>query len=124
MVLRVLLADESTALAKVFQHLKAYPLDVTHVVNGDEVLEAVTKTQPHIVFLNVLLSNKSGYDICADIKSNPSLNAIPVILLWTEFTPLDNTEVRTSQASGQLEKPFGMADVKKSLKNLFLKAEI
>ena len=78
MALRVLLADESTTIKKVVQlTLQDFDVDVRSVSVGLDVL-SVTKTfKPDLIFADVLLAKRSGYEVCHDLKSDPETQKIP-----------------------------------------------
>ncbi len=107
MALRVLLADESHTIKKVFQlALQDYAVEVRPVNIGLDVLPVAKIFKPDIVFADVLLQKKSGYDVCAEIKNDSELKDTPVILMWSGFMDLDDDKVQASRANSKLEKPF------------------
>jgi CheY-like chemotaxis protein len=107
MALRVLLADESTTIKKVVQlTLQDFDVDVRSVSVGLDVL-SVTKTfKPDLIFADVLLAKRSGYEVCHDLKSDPETQKIPVVLMWSGFMEIDEQKARLSGADRRLEKPF------------------
>ncbi len=115
MALRVLLADESSTIKKVMLlALQDYGVDVKSVPVGLDVL-AVTKTyMPDIVFADVLLSKRSGYDVSRDLKTDPQTQRIPVVLMWSGFMELDEVRAQSAMADDRLEKPFD-ADILRGL---------
>lgn len=107
MALRVLLADESSTIKKVMQlALQDFGIEVKTVSIGLDVLSVTKNFKPDIVFIDVLLSKKSGYDVCRELKSDAETKAIPVILMWSGFMELDEAKTRESMADRRLEKPF------------------
>ena len=115
MALRVLLADESSTIKKVMLlALQDYGVDVKSVPVGLDVLAVAKTYKPDIVFADVLLSKRSGYDVGRDLKTDPETQRIPVILMWSGFMELDEVRARSSQADDRLEKPFD-ADILRGL---------
>lgn len=118
MALRVLLADESVSIKKVMQlALQDYGVEVKSVGNGADVGPVAQSFGPDIAFVDVLLSKKSGYDVCSELKKNTQLNNLPVVLMWSGFLEIDPEKARQAQADAQLEKPFDA----ESLRNLIRK---
>src|SRR6185437_16945127 len=102
MALRVLLADESSTIKKVFQlALQDFAVDVRPVNIGVDVLSVTKSFQPDIIFADVLLQKKNGYDVCSEIKAEDSLGYIPVVLMWSGFMELDEDKFQASQANGR-----------------------
>src|ERR1044072_4389696 len=119
MALRVLLADESSTIKKVFQlALQDFAVDVRPVNVVLDVVPVAQNFKPDIIFADVLLQKKSGYDVAAEIKGNPALNEIPVLLMWSGFVDLDEDKFQASHANAQLEKPFDVAALRKLVTDL------
>ncbi len=114
MALRVLLADESVTIKKVIQlALQDFAVEVKAVPVGLDVLEVSKSFQPDLVFADILLQKRSGYEVCSDLKKDPQTAAIPVVLMWSSFMELDQRQVDSSGADGRLEKPFEVEALRK-----------
>lgn len=115
MALRVLLADESSTIKKVIQlALQDYGVDVKSVPVGLDVLTVAKSFKPDIIFADVLLSKKSGYEVSQELKSDSATKNTPIILMWSGFMELDEEKATKSMANDRLEKPFD-ADVLRNL---------
>lgn len=107
MALRVLLADESSTIKKVVQlALQDFAVDVKAVPIGLDVLPVAKTYKPDIIFADVLITKKNGYEVCAEIKSDPETKDIPVVLMWSGFMEIDESKLQASSANDRLEKPF------------------
>ncbi|MCE3010327.1 MAG: response regulator [Proteobacteria bacterium] len=107
MALRVLLADESSTIKKVMQlALQDFGVEVKAVPIGLDVLQVAKSFQPDIVFADVLLAKKNGYEVCADLKNDSVLKKIPVVLMWSGFMDIDEAKAKSCGANRRLEKPF------------------
>lgn len=119
MALRVLLADESSTIKKVFQlALQDFAVDVRPVNVGTDVLTVAQNFKPDIIFADVLLQKRSGYEVTAELKQSPDLHGIPVVLMWSGFMELDEDKFQASHANAQLEKPFDVAALRKLVTEL------
>lgn len=49
--------------------------------DGDEALDLVARERPDIIFLDINMPNKNGYEVCREIKNNPETREIVVIML-------------------------------------------
>ena len=118
MALRVLLADESSTIKKVMQlALQDFAVEVKSVPSGTDVLPVTKSFKPDIVFADVLLGKKNGYDVSIELKGNADTRHIPIILMWSGFMELDKEKTRQSMANATLEKPFDA----ENLRNIILK---
>ncbi|MBX3022164.1 MAG: response regulator [Bdellovibrionales bacterium] len=119
MALRVLLADESSTIKKVFQlALQDFAVDVRPVNIGLDVVPVAQKFKPDIIFADVMLQKRSGYEVAAEIKQHAELNGIPVVLMWSGFVELDEDKFQASHANAQLEKPFDVTALRKLVTDL------
>lgn len=107
MALRVLLADESTTIKRVMQlALQDFAVEVKAVPVGIDVLPVTKAFRPDIIFADVLLPKKSGYEVGKDLKKDPETKNIPLVLMWSGFMELDEAKAKESMAERRLEKPF------------------
>jgi CheY-like chemotaxis protein len=119
MALRVLLADESSTIKKVFQlALQDYAVEVRPVNIGVDVAMVAKGFKPDIIFADVMLQKKNGYDVCAELKQDAALRGIPFVLMWSGFVDLDEDKFQASHANAQLEKPFDVAALRKLVSDL------
>lgn len=119
MALRVLLADESSTIKKVMQlALQDFDVEVKAVAIGVDVLPVAKAFEPHIIFADVLLAKKSGYEVCAEIKADPQLNKTPCVLMWSGFMELDQAKAKASKADQKIEKPFDPETLRGIVKSL------
>ena len=107
MALRVLLADESVTIKKVFQlALQDYGVEVLAVNAGVDVIPVAEKFKPDIVFADVLLQKRTGYEVAKDLSDSDAFREIPTVLIWSGFMELDEAKFKESSAKAHLEKPF------------------
>lgn len=124
MALRVLLADESATIKKVFQlALQDYAVEVKTVNVGLDVVPVAKSYKPDIIFADVLLQKRSGYEVSADLKKDAGLSATPVVLMWSGFMDLDQDKYQASLANASLEKPFDVGTLRKLIQELVPKTK-
>ncbi len=80
--------------------------EVNITFQGDQVIPMVKSHKPDLVLLDVMLPEKSGLEICKDLKSDPDTKNIPIIFLTARALPIDIKEALTLGAAGYLAKPF------------------
>src|SRR4051794_30322697 len=108
MAKRILIADDSVTIQKAFAMTFAGADDVT--VSGarsaDEGLALAQRTHPDLVIADGVMPGRSGYDLCASIKADPALRAVPVFILASSQQPYDDARGQKAGADGQLTKPW------------------
>lgn len=104
---RILIADDSVTIQKAFAMTFAGE-DVTLLAarSADEGLTMARQARPELVIADAVMPGRSGYDLCASIKSDPSLRGVPVYILASSQNPYDDGRGRQSGADGHLIKPF------------------
>ena len=119
MALRVLLADESSTIRKAVQMVLAdYGVDVKAVPSGLDVLSVAKSFEPDIVLVDVLLSQKNGYEVTLELKSDEATKQIPVVIMWSSFMQLDLTQFLACKANDSLEKPFDADSIRAKFEHL------
>src|SRR6185312_16723078 len=78
-------------------------LQVIATGSGEEGIELARKVQPLVITLDVLLPDRDGWSVLHELKTDPELSTIPVIML----TIIDNEAMAISMgASNYLVKPL------------------
>lgn len=107
MAKRVLIADDSVTIQRAFAMTFAAE-DVTAVAarSMDEALVMARQSRPDLVIADAVMPGRSGYELAAAIKIEPSLRGVPVYILASSHNPYDEVRGRQSGADGHLLKPF------------------
>ena len=103
----ILLADDSITIQKVVElTFSEADYRVICVSTGGQALKKVAEARPDIVLLDVIMPEKNGYEVCEQLKRNPSTRGIPVLLLTGTFEPFDKKRADAAGANGHVTKPF------------------
>ena len=74
--------------------------------NGEEGLEVAQIERPDLIFLDVMMPKKNGYEACKELKNHPDLKDVYVIILTARGVELDEQERQQVQADEYMAKPF------------------
>src|SRR5216684_1341415 len=104
---RVLVADDSVTIQKAFA-MTFGAEDVTLVAarSADEGLSMARQNRPDLIIADASMPGRSGYDLCAAVKSDGGLRATPVYILASSQQPFDESKGRQVGADGHFIKPF------------------
>jgi two-component system cell cycle response regulator len=106
MTARILVVDDIMANVRLLEaKLSAEYFDVVTAMNGLDALEAVQKTKPDIVLLDVMMPGIDGVEVCKRIKSNPDTQHIPVVIVTALDQPEDRVRGLEAGADDFLTKP-------------------
>lgn len=107
MGIKLLLADDSITIQKVVGIIFAgedYHLAI--VDNGDAALVKAREIRPDVLLVDAVMPGLTGYEVCEEIRRDPSLKGIPILLLTGAFEPVDEEKGRRCGADDFITKPF------------------
>ncbi len=79
--------------------------------DGDEALVVVANQHPELVFLDVMMPRKNGFEVCRAIRADPSTSGMTVILLTAKGQADDREQGFAAGADQYLTKPFDPDDL-------------
>ncbi len=120
MALQILVADDephiSRALSFALQR-EGFSVDVAG--NGEETVRKIREERPRMVFLDIVMPKKTGLEICREIKADPGLKDICVIILTAKGQELDRRDCIAAGADGYMTKPFSPREVVERVRTYF-----
>ncbi|HEX3033659.1 MAG TPA: response regulator [Thermodesulfobacteriota bacterium] len=96
---------------------------VVAVSNGADAILKARETKPDISLIDVSLSNQNGYRVSREIKSNPLLKNVYIILLRSAFVAFDEKKVFGVLADDIITKPFEPGELTKKVLGHFERKE-
>src|SRR5947199_6139643 len=79
---KILIADDNHQNCEL---LDAYLADegyhIEMVYDGQQTLDAVARSQPDLILLDIMMPKVSGYEVCQRLKANPETRTVPVIMV-------------------------------------------
>lgn len=86
--------------------------------NGEEALQVIKETMPNIVFLDIMMPKKDGYEVCRTIKKELKLDNIYIILLSAKGQETDKKIGIEAGADMYITKPYKPEELKKIAKEI------
>ncbi|HAH08027.1 MAG TPA: diguanylate cyclase response regulator [Elusimicrobia bacterium] len=110
---RLLIADdEPDLLALIKDTLEKEGYEVRTASNGAEALEAVRRDPPDIVVADLYMPLLDGFALCREIKADPGLQHLPVIILSGAGSKVDNrVQGLDGGADDFITKPFNVSEL-------------
>lgn len=98
--------DEPDISALVAFHLARESYRVRTVADGGEALRAIESEIPDLVVLDLMLPGTPGLEVLREIRRNPQMQGIPVVLLTARREEQDRLEGLRLGADDYVPKPF------------------
>jgi CheY-like chemotaxis protein len=116
---RILLADDSPHAQRMGERiLREEGFEVVTVTDGQTALVRLADVDPDVVFADISLPGRSGYDLCREIKSNPRHRHVRVVLTAGMLEHFDDAQAIGSRADAVLKKPFEASAVLSTIRPL------
>ena len=105
--LRVLVVDDSATIRRSAETMLANEgCEVFTAENGFEALSKITRHQPNLIFVDIMMPRLDGYQTCAIIKNNSDFRDTPVVMLTSKDGLFDMARGRVVGSDQYLTKPF------------------
>jgi sigma-B regulation protein RsbU (phosphoserine phosphatase) len=103
----VLVVDDAPSNLRVVNEILHDQYKVRIATNGTKALELASSIPgPDLILLDVMMPGMDGYEVCAQLKSDPVTKDIPVIFLTGQTQSADETRGFETGAVDYIHKPF------------------
>lgn len=108
--IKVLYAEDEIFLGKIVKEtLESRGFEVVMVTNGALVPETFATAQPDICVLDVMLPNRNGFELAADIRAVN--DDVPIIFLTAKTQTEDLVRGFRTGGNDYIRKPFSMEEL-------------
>lgn len=119
LVKKILVVDDEPNIVRSLAYiLKKEGYDVSTAKDGEQAMDMVRDSKPHLMILDVMMPRKSGYDVCEEVKSDPDLRDIHVMMLTAKGQVGDREIGLSKGADEYLTKPFSPRLILNKVKEL------
>jgi CheY-like chemotaxis protein len=108
-------ADDCILFKEALEEL-SFSSHLSTVNNGVDLMKLLTdqkESLPDLLFLDLNMPRKNGFECLAEIKGNSNLNALPVIIFSTSFDPTVVKLLHQKGADYYMRKPAEFAKLKR-----------
>ena len=108
----ILIVDDTPMNQRLLSHVLVQSGYQTRIAsNGKQALEIVQQAHPDLVLLDIMMPEMTGYDVCEQLKADPSTSNIPVIFLSALDATEDKVRAFTVGGVDYITKPFQIEEV-------------
>ena len=102
----LIVEDSPTDLHKLRSTLAGGNYQVRAAQSGEEALELAQNDPPDLVLLDVVLPQKSGFEVCRELKGAPATAGAKIIMVSSKNERADRFWGQKQGADGYLGKPY------------------
>lgn len=108
---RIVLADDNADMRQYIARLLAERYAVEAVADGEAALAAAQERRPDLILSDIMMPRLDGFGLLRDLRNDPSLRNVPVILLSARAGEEARIEGLEHSADDYLIKPFSAREL-------------
>ena len=118
MVNALVVEDSLTDREQLTRCLQQLEVTVVSVGSSEEALLLLQTSRPDVIFLDIVLPGQSGFEFCRDLKTDETIQDIPVVIYSTKSTEADRLWGSMLGADAHLSKPINPEQLSQTLKQV------
>ena len=119
MTKRILIADDEQNIVISLEFLmKREGFDVLIASDGEEAVRRIRADLPDLVLLDVMMPKKSGFEVCQEIKADPALAAVRILMLTAKGRDTEVAKGLALGADAYMTKPFSTKELVEKVRSL------
>jgi two-component system alkaline phosphatase synthesis response regulator PhoP len=129
MAKKILLVDDDPDMVDAVRAiLESKRYEVAAAYGGMEGLEKARTENPDLIVLDVMMPDRDGYEVCKELKADPELSNIPVLLLTAVVSHIPTTRYTQqmgleTEADDYIDKPVEPKELVRRIETLLAKGE-
>ncbi|HCC43220.1 MAG TPA: DNA-binding response regulator [Gammaproteobacteria bacterium] len=120
----VVIEDEPDIVEVISYNLKREGFNVLAVDRGDESINLIRNQSPSLIILDLMLPGMDGLSVCRQLKSDPMVNDIPVIIISAKGEESDIVVGLEMGADDYLTKPFSPRELLARVKAVLRRGQV
>lgn len=116
---RVLVVDDSATIRAVLgRMLEVDGYEVVRAADGESALEMAKAEPPAMIFLDIVLPGMNGFAVLRALRHDPATQHVPIVMISGNQQATEQFYVQRFGADDFISKPFGQAEVARSIDRL------
>ncbi|WP_027474657.1 response regulator transcription factor [Curvibacter gracilis] len=111
----VLIVDDEPHIRMLLEEslvdLEDQGISLLSACNGREALQLIEAHRPRLVLLDVMMPELSGYEVCQQVRANPALAQVYILMLTAKGQEADRQRGLEAGADDYATKPFDPDDM-------------
>jgi DNA-binding response OmpR family regulator len=119
MARRILIVDDEPNIVTSLEFLmRGSNYEVLAARNGEEALRLAESFQPDVVLLDVMMPQRSGFEVCQKIRKNPALRDVKILMLTAKGRDVEKERGLDLGANAYITKPFSTKELMNTVRRL------
>lgn len=119
MASKILIADDEQNIVISLEFLmKREGFDVSIAQDGEEAINKIRAEMPDLVLLDVMMPKRNGFEVCQEVKADPALQSIRVLMLTAKGRDTDVAKGLGVGADSYMTKPFATQELVRTVREL------
>jgi len=124
MVRRILIVDDEPNIVTLLEFLmRGSDYEVRVARNGEEALRRAESFRPDLVLLDVMMPQRSGFEVCQKIRENPALRDVKIVMLTAKGRDLEKDRGLNLGANAYVTKPFSTKELMNTVRGMLPDSE-
>lgn len=120
----ILIVDDEPHIVELIKfNLQKEGYNTFEAENGNDALDIIKNNKIDMVILDIMMSDKDGYEVLKEIRFNKTTKNLPVILLSAKSEEIDRILGLELGADDYISKPFSVKELVARVKALFRRIE-
>ena len=119
MAKKILIADDEQNIVISLEFLmKREGFEVLIANDGEEAVKRIRSDCPDLVLLDVMMPKKSGFEVCQEIKADPALAAVRILMLTAKGRDTEVAKGLALGADAYMTKPFSTKELVEKVRSM------
>lgn len=124
---RALIADDELhiryLIGETLKTIEDEDIEILTVSDGESAISYFKKYEPQIAFIDIMMPEMDGYQVCSYVKNDPVLKSVFLVLLTAKGQDIDKLKGKEAGADIYITKPFDPDYIIEITKNIIYKTK-
>ena len=88
------------------------------IAAGGGAVDRIRSLRPDLVLLDIMLPEVSGYEICQQVREDPSLSDVRILMMTARGSAVERRKGLAMGADGFISKPFDLKELRAELRRI------
>ena len=121
---RILIVDDEPNIVASLEFLmRGSNYEVRVARDGEEALRGAESFRPDLVLLDVMMPQRSGFEVCQKIRENPAFRGMKIVMLTAKGRDAEKGRGLDLGANAYVTKPFSTKELMSTVRGLLHTAD-